>query len=361
MVKTYTQYLCQFYGVMGMSSANLLLFFIASFGISLGLFFSLVLIRRKRRKGYADQLLALLLFFLSLRIGKSVFYNFLELPVFIKNLGLACNLAVGPLLWLYGQQLLKADFQWNKWQWLHFLPSLIYLIFCPILPNGGPTSAWHISYSLILLQAFSYASLSGYLWIQHRQQKSAAVRWYGYLTIGLTAMWLVYLFIFIGWIPVYLAGALSFTLLMSILAYLGLQDKKLFPHHPMEKYKQSVLSKSESQAVMQKVHQLLREQEVFLDAQLNLNKLAREVGISARLLSQVINENTGHNFSQLINGYRIDFAKQLLSAPHSREEKVISIAHQSGFNSLSTFNAAFKQHTAMTPTEFKKRPLSKSK
>ncbi|MEL6357455.1 MAG: hypothetical protein AAFQ37_11050 [Bacteroidota bacterium] len=153
-------------------------FFVASIGISLGLFFSIVLFRFERKAPYANQYLALLLFFLSLRIGKSVFYNFVELPLWVKNVGLAANLVVGPMLWFYGKSLLQNAYQWNIRRSLHFLPAMIYVVGCRFIPNEQGNGWWLVTYSIVLLQAFIYVCLSLSLWKKEQKQQGVSRSWY---------------------------------------------------------------------------------------------------------------------------------------------------------------------------------------
>lgn len=81
---------------------KLLIAIISGIGLGISLFFGIYLLKGKKIQ---NTILGILLVVLTLRITKSVFYNFVELPVFIKNLGLAANLAIGPLLYLYGRSL----------------------------------------------------------------------------------------------------------------------------------------------------------------------------------------------------------------------------------------------------------------
>lgn len=337
-----------------MSSFQLFLFFLTSFGISIALLFSLVLFRLERRPPFANQLLALLLFCLSMRISKSVFYNFVELPLFIKNLGLAFNLAVGPLLLLYGYSLLADEFRFSKRTYLHFIPSGIFFIACGIIPNSTAEVGWYISYSGILLQSFIYVFLSWRLWTKKENVEAHKGRWYLYLTAGLGLMWGVYLLIFAGLLPVYLAGAFSFSLLVGLLAYWVLMKKNLLTNVFYRKYKSSNLEEIQSQKIMKKIRHLLEEEQLFLNPKLSLNDLAEKVNTSDKILSQVINESTAYNFTQFINSYRIDHAKKMFLNPQTKDDKVIAIAFESGFNSLSAFNVVFKQQVGMTPSQFRK-------
>ncbi len=337
-----------------MTAFDLFLIVGSTAGIVLGLFFSLVLFRKPCQPPYSNQLLALLLFFLALRIGKSVFYNFVELPVWIKNLGLACNLAVGPLLFLYGTSLYQKHYRWKPIEFLHFLPAAGYVIFAGWIPNDGVSLFWKISYSLILLQSFGYVSLAFWLLQNRFDSGTPSAKWYAYLSLGLAAMWLVYWMIFLGAIPIYLAGAFSFTLLVGLIGYLSLDQRSPYAMALVQKYQSSNLDRNRSRSIIQRTRLLLQEERLFLDPGLSLDQLARKVGTTSKTLSQAINENTAHNFTHLINSYRIEHACKLLVDLHYRKEKIIVVALESGFNSLSSFNAVFKKLKNMTPTEFRK-------
>ncbi len=338
-----------------MSAIKLLLFFVTSIGISLSLLYSFLLYRWDKRPPYSNQILAILLLFLSLRIGKSVFYNFVDLPLIIKNFGLAFNLAVGPLLLLYGQSLLKSNFKLKRRDILHFIPSFIYLLFSWIIPNAQGNPIWQLSYSLVLFQSFCYVYLSWKVWYTYSESKDFKSTWYLSLTLGLGSMWIVYLLIFINLIPVYLAGAFSFTLLVCILTYLIIKEKSRVEAVFLKKYKTSSLKKEDSLLIMKKIESVLSEEHLFLDPKLTLDHLAKKIGTHPKTISQVINENSGQNFARLINSHRIQYAQKLFSDPNTRDHKVIAIALESGFNSLSSFNAVFKQQVGMTPTQFRQK------
>ena len=44
-----------------------------------------------------------------------------------------------------------------------------------------------------------------------------------------------------------------------------------------------------------------------------------------------------------------------LSNPKKNEVTILEILYEVGFNSKSSFNTAFKKHTGLTPTAFKKQ------
>lgn len=332
----------------------LLLFFVASLGLGLSLFFSFVLLSWKGPRQQANKLLGLLLLFLSLRITKSVFYHFVELPLVLKNLGLAANLAVAPLLYLYGRALVNVNWKWTSLQLLHFMPALSYVILSPVLPNGAASPTWQWLYPMILGYSFLYAGLSLHWGYRSLRKDQLAQKWYLSISWGLVILWGMYLAIFLSWIPMYLMGALSFSVLMGIWLVLGWRKKDVFSGWGEKRYQASVLKPGQGKQLLAQIHTLFKEEATYLDPKLSLLGLADRLCIHPKQLSQAINEGTDHNFIQFINTYRIQHAQQLLLDPDRRSDKIIAIALDSGFGSLSTFNAVFKQVTQMTPSAYRK-------
>jgi AraC-like DNA-binding protein len=93
---------------------------------------------------------------------------------------------------------------------------------------------------------------------------------------------------------------------------------------------------------------------LYLDPDLTLAKLAESAAIPAKHLSQIINERYELNFNDFINRQRVEEAKRKLVDPAAREFKLLRIAFESGFNSKSVFNSAFRKSTGLSPSEFRK-------
>ncbi|WP_052823523.1 helix-turn-helix transcriptional regulator [Neotamlana sedimentorum] len=96
-------------------------------------------------------------------------------------------------------------------------------------------------------------------------------------------------------------------------------------------------------------------QKKFLDPFLSLSKLAEELDMSVSHLSQLINTYGHKSFTDLINFYRIEHAKKLLSDKEFKHYKIVAIGMESGFNSKSTFYSAFKKYTSVTPSVFRSK------
>lgn len=103
-----------------------------------------------------------------------------------------------------------------------------------------------------------------------------------------------------------------------------------------------------------RITEVLQHKKLYLDENLTLSVLANHTGLAAHHISQTINEKLGMNFFELINSYRVEEAKQMLQNPNYNNVSIEGIAYDSGFKSKSAFNAFFKKHTGLTPTEYKK-------
>jgi AraC-like DNA-binding protein len=98
----------------------------------------------------------------------------------------------------------------------------------------------------------------------------------------------------------------------------------------------------------------MKEERPYIESNLTLQKLAKALAMPPHHLSQIINEQLNQNFFDFINYHRIEEAKRMLIDPARKHYSILAISEEVGFNSKSAFNAAFKKHTDMTPSEFRK-------
>jgi AraC-like DNA-binding protein len=80
---------------------------------------------------------------------------------------------------------------------------------------------------------------------------------------------------------------------------------------------------------------------------ITLSSMAAELNYEEHYLSRVLHEHTGVNLRQLINGYRIELAKELLVKGNLT---VSEVALQSGFKGIRNFNRVFKQTVGLEPS-----------
>ena len=74
--------------------------------------------------------------------------------------------------------------------------------------------------------------------------------------------------------------------------------------------------------------------------------------------STLFNQNSIDSFSVYLNKLRVSKAKKLLLSEDYEGYTIIVVVLESGFNSKSAFYRVFKEHTGITPLEYRKKNLS---
>lgn len=120
------------------------------------------------------------------------------------------------------------------------------------------------------------------------------------------------------------------------------------------KYSASTLESWESQRYLRKLLTLMEEEKPHLDPEITVEKLSKQLEISEKYLSQILNERLQVNFNNFINKYRVEEAQVKILDPKEMDFVILKIAYDVGFNSKSAFNAAFKKFTKMSPSEYRR-------
>lgn len=106
----------------------------------------------------------------------------------------------------------------------------------------------------------------------------------------------------------------------------------------------------------QKAQEYMETHRPYLKQTLSLEDLAHQLGTNKVYLSRTINVISGRNYCQFVNYYRIQYAKELMR--NKNDSKMIEVALASGFNSVVTFNMAFKLNEDLTPSEWLREYIS---
>lgn len=93
------------------------------------------------------------------------------------------------------------------------------------------------------------------------------------------------------------------------------------------------------------------EEKPYLDQDLSILKLAKELGTNSKYLSHIINTEFNQNFINFINEQRIQDVKSKLEEGNLTYT-IEALSQNAGFKSKSSFNAAFRKFTGQTPTEY---------
>ena len=103
------------------------------------------------------------------------------------------------------------------------------------------------------------------------------------------------------------------------------------------------------------LRRLLDHDKVFREPDLSIATLSQKLDIPEYRLRHLINRQLGHrNFSAFVNGYRLAEVEAALSDPAQAAVPILTIALDAGFGSIGPFNRAFKAHTGLTPSEYRR-------
>ena len=119
--------------------------------------------------------------------------------------------------------------------------------------------------------------------------------------------------------------------------------------------KKTALNPQFAREYAKKLTYLLETKKVFRNENLSVQLLAKELAIPTYQLSRIINEHMNKTFPELINHYRIEEAKKLLTITKESDQKILDIGYDVGFSTKTSFNKVFKKYTRMTPSEFRKK------
>jgi AraC-like DNA-binding protein len=338
------------------------LFFFSALGAFNGLILSFYFFFFTSKKYLSNYLLGALLFVLSLRIGKSIAYYFdRELSRIYLQLGLTACLFIGPFLYFYVKseinQIKKLPRTWI-WHLLFWLGVIA--IVGAVYPYENYPQLWGQTFiPFIYFQWGIYIAFSVFL-LKPLLKKIALKETLKPFEKWVLAIWTGVLILFTSYVWAYLnitrgsyiAGALSFSLIIYIVVFILLYRKKTndLSSFSAQKYADKKLDENEAQLIIGKLTKAMTVKELFKNPNLKVNDLAREINISGHQLSQLLNDNLGKNFTLFVNEYRINEACNMLSK--KTNFTIDAIGDEVGFNSKSTFFAAFKKIKGVTPSVY---------
>lgn len=116
------------------------------------------------------------------------------------------------------------------------------------------------------------------------------------------------------------------------------------------KYGRSLLTQERLDRIQGKVEQAFARDKLHLEPTLSLRKLSEATGVTESHLSQTFSRRLGCTFFDYVNRWRVEAAKRRL---WDSDDGVVTIAHDTGFNSRSAFYNAFKHETGTTPAAYR--------
>ena len=132
------------------------------------------------------------------------------------------------------------------------------------------------------------------------------------------------------------------------------------PTEEKAKYQKNAIGETEKSELLHRIFMVMENADDVYSNDFSLQRLAELVDGNPNYVSQVINEKYNCNFNALLNEYRIrEACRRINDQEHYGNQTLDGIAQSVGIRARSTFVAAFKKFTGMTPSAYQK--LAKTK
>ncbi|RPE12759.1 AraC family transcriptional regulator [Chitinophaga lutea] len=347
-----------------MNLGQQILFLVSALGACNGILLGIYLFRTKKQRSVAAVLLGILLLALSIRVGKSVllFFN-PQLSRIILQIGLTACFLIGPSLYYFLKSAItkpvKIPAMW-KWVWGAQLGIILVAGF--IAPYKVNPWIWNKVFVFIVYgQWAAYVVASGFLirnYLKALFTDASALnnteKLWLLVYLGNCVIFLGYLVSWIGIVNViYMTGPISFSFMLYITMGFIMYGTSFENETPQDKPERKRIAEGSAQLWTEKLEKAVQENDLYKNPNLKLNDLAQQINISGHQLSQLLNDNLGKSFSTFINEYRINEACKLIES--SRHLTFEAIGYDVGYNSKSTFYAAFRKIKGTTPALYKEQ------
>lgn len=318
-------------------------------------------------------------------------------------------LLTGPMLFFYVRGVLRDDYKFEKFDWLHFIPAFILLI--NILPHLFSSYAFKLSFAervlmnpaeilnninLFVPSRFNFflRPIIGLIYIgacirlvflkfkfekPEDKQSLLIYRWLSLLIFNTLLVYVSFLIFTIFsfqtldykmaevrgyyFLNISLIGLVLFntTLLFFPNILYGLpQLDFLLPNRkkaaasvaePKKMVKSFEISEEKLQLLNEKI-ETYSLTKPYLNPEFSLSVMSASTDIPVHHLSYYFNEHMNVNFNTWKNDLKINFVIEQIEKGNNELLTLDALAKQAGFVSRTTFLSAFKQKIGLTPTEF---------
>ncbi len=355
--------------------------------VFLFLFFSIFLFTLKKGNTLSNKLFAVFLFSKALCFSNGLFYRFktvfISFTPHVFNVGLSFEFLLGPALLLYAKSLAYNDFRLKKIHVLHLIPFILHFIYMSFKFHIYSSTAKIdiLSRYLFTLDEYILNTLAIYLHFliysiatlmvlfNYRSElknlfsaiEKVKLSWLEVIVSGFILIWglsfVVFLLNIQGY-EIYYPESVSLILLFTfanVILYKGLKQPEIFAGIRQRKANNKLtFDEVTYNNYLCQLKEIMKNEKPYLMPDLTLDDLAGRISINPRYLSQLIRRSFNLNFFDFINTHRIEESKKLLSSDDDKKKTVLEILYDSGFNSKSAFNNAFKKYTGITPTEYRR-------
>jgi AraC-like DNA-binding protein len=350
-------------------------------------FAGMLIIRGFKQKNRADFWLAVLLIVLCCALITPFigFANVYDLNQWLTYFPFGIAYSYGVLVWLYTLHLTDSKRRFQSKDLLLFIPTFVYLAFrFYLFSHDLDWKRWfgdsygNLSNSIVFVTeiiwnlAFLYFSIRHYqkyrAWLNENYSDTEKVKfdWLRNFLYVFTAILIIGAFFdftnsfvfklsYIQFFYFEIVLALT-TYYLAVAGYLRSKTIELnFTEKAAEKIdeRKTLLAEKDLEKLKTKLQDLMQNDKIYLEPNLTLNDLSRNLGVNSTVLSFAINNGFGKNFNDFVNEFRIAEVKEKLKT--DEDSTLLNVAFGCGFNSKATFNRAFKKFTGVSPKEFQEK------
>jgi AraC-like DNA-binding protein len=236
--------------------------------------------------------------------------------------------------------------------WAWFLPFAIQVAGSIVL--GARMTSGRNALALVPLEIF-YTAVAWVVWFRHARPRASQPAVVGVLTavsavhvaqvlgilglLGYIHYWQIRqtpLFVLSAW----LAAAVVISLTDSA-RFRRLAPALTPPVHDDER------------ALFARIEHLMQDARPWSDPDFDVGAMARMLGTYPSAVSRALGRAGNTAFYDYVNEHRVREAQRLLTDPVESRFKVEALGRQAGFRARSTFFKLFRQHTGVTPAEYR--------
>ncbi|WP_261319070.1 helix-turn-helix domain-containing protein [Microbulbifer agarilyticus] len=353
---------------------------------------------RQRQTAYLIALISLLLVHI---LGELHIYSgFYQYAPSLAGLQFPIRMLLGPALYFYAFATMSPDKALPRKAYALAMlgPVLIILIMLPFLFGSSPEeklaladpstrdpALWKIAVTTCVVSMLAFILFTGAylvatlrLHARHRRQlldrfasiEDRSMDWFRVVLLLWGAAWLLfaieYIVGFLGyrWFGSGIVLPTIEAVILLVFAHLAINQPVLTDSDKgkeTDKDKESAapsrlpsLKAERMEQIAQTLNQVMAKDKLYMESDLSLKKLSETISVSENHISETLSQFLDTNFFQFVNEYRVDAAKQLVKGS---DMQVSAIAYEVGFNSKSTFNAAFKKSVGETPTAYRRQQI----
>jgi len=294
--------------------------------------------------------------------------EFLRLPNALHIVVSVVAIPTTLFVWLFGLSLFDDTFKMKRWHWFSgfaycFPVAVLRLTQFKLFPADAAILLLVIdTVALGMMAHLAHVTLSGYSDDLMETRRRSRFRFVVGMSLAVISYALSDFLLatkFAAYVP-----TIKAVIVLPVAAWIAMWSLSMpsgvliFGHYS----DQLVTSLSfKEQQLLEKLEAEMTNREAYLDPSLTIDALAARIGSTAHALRSLINQHLGHrHFSAYVNAMRIEAVKRAFKNPGNRDVPILTIALNSGFNSISPFNRAFKAKEGVTPSAFRKALKAKT-